>query len=819
MSLPSHASVVIVGGGVAGCSVAYHLTRIGVTDVVLLERKQLTSGTTWHAAGLVGQLRATRNLTELARYTADLFHSLESETGQATGFRQNGSISVAKTQERLEELKRGASMGKNFGLAIDLLSPAEIHERWPLLEVGDLVGGVFLPKDGQTNPVDTTLALIKGARQRGARVFENTAVSRILIERGRAVGVETAGGTIRADTVVLCGGMWSHRLAADAGAAVPLHAAEHFYIVTEPIAGIPPNLPVLRVQDECAYYKEDAGKLLMGCFEPIAKPWGMDGIPEDFCFDSLPEDPEHFEPILEAAVRRVPTLATAGIQLFFNGPESFTPDDRYYLGETPEVRDLFVATGFNSVGIAASGGVGKVLAQWILDRRPPLDLCDVDIRRVMPFQSNRRYLRDRTVETLGLLYAMHWPYYQYTTARNARRTPLHDRLIAAGACMGETAGWERPNWFATPGSAPRYEYSYGRQNWFESCRAECQAVRDRVGLFDQSSFAKFLVQGPDAAALLNRLSTADLDVAPGRIIYTQWLNDRGGIEADLTITRIAEHEFMVVTSAISQTRDFAWLRRHIAADGERRCWVTDVTAGIAMLGIMGPNSRSLLESVSGADLSNAAHPFGCSREIEIGYARVRASRITYVGELGWELYMSAEHCLDVYERLLAAGEAFGLAHAGYHAMASCRIEKGYRHWSHDIAEEDTPLESGLGFTVAWDKAGGFLGREALLAQRDRGALPRRLVQVQLLEDAPSTPLLYHEEPIVRDGVIVGSIKSGAFGHRLGKSLGMGYVGCPEGVRREWLQSGHWEVEVACVRHRAQVRLEAWYDPKNERIKA
>ena len=819
MSLPSHASVVIVGGGIAGCSVAYHLTRIGVTDVVLLERKQLTCGTTWHAAGLVGQLRATRNLTELAKYTADLFHSLESETGQATGFRQNGSISVAKTQERFEELKRGASMGKNFGLSIDLLSAAEIHERWPLLEVGDLVGGVFLPKDGQTNPVDTTLALIKGARQRGARVFENTSVSRILIERGRAVGVETAQGTVRADTVVLCGGMWSHRLAADVGAAVPLHAAEHFYIVTEPMAGIPPNLPVLRVQDECAYYKEDAGKLLMGCFEPIAKPWGMDGIPEHFCFDSLPEDPEHFEPILEAAMRRVPALATAGIQLFFNGPESFTPDDRYYLGETPEVRDLFVATGFNSVGIAASGGVGKVLAQWIVDRRPPLDLCDVDIRRVMPFQSNRRYLRDRTVETLGLLYAMHWPYYQYTTARNARRTPLHDRLLAAGACMGETAGWERPNWFAAPGSSPRYAYSYGRQNWFEACGAECHAVRDRVALFDQSSFAKFLVQGPDAAALLNRLSTADIDMAPDRIIYTQWLNDRGGIEADLTITRISEREFMVVTSAICQTRDLAWLRRHIAADGDLRCWVTDITAGIAMLGLMGPNSRSLLETVSGADLSNAAHPFGCSREIEIGYARVRASRITYVGELGWELYVSAEHCIDVYERLLAAGEAFGLAHAGYHAMASCRIEKGYRHWSHDIADEDTPLESGLGFTVAWDKAGGFLGREALLAQRDRGVPPKRLVQVMLVEDAASVPLLYHEEPVVRDGLIVGSIKSGAFGHRLGKSLGMGYLNCPDGVTREWLQSGHWEVEVACVRHTARVQLDPWYDPRNERIKA
>ena len=819
MSLPNHASVVIVGGGVAGCSIAYHLTKLGVTDVVLLERKQLTCGTTWHAAGLVGQLRATRNLTELAKYTADLFRSLESETGQATGFRQNGSISVAKTPQRFEELKRGASMGKNFGLAIELLCPAEIHERWPLLEVGDLVGGVFLPKDGQTNPVDTTLALIKGARQRGARVFENTPVSRILIERGRAAGVETAGGVIRADTVVLCAGMWSHRLAADIGAAVPLHAAEHFYIVTEPIPGIAPNLPVLRVQDECAYYKEDAGKILMGCFEPVAKPWGMDGIPEDFCFDSLPEDHEHFEPILEAAVRRVPALATAGIQLFFNGPESFTPDDRYYLGETPEVRDLFVATGFNSVGIAASGGVGKALAQWIVDRRPPLDLCDVDVRRVMPFQSNRRYLHDRTVETLGLLYAMHWPYYQYKSARNARRTPLHDRLIAAGACMGETAGWERPNWFAAPGSAPRDEYSYGRQNWFEACRAECHAVRDRVGLFDQCSFAKFLVQGPDSAAFLNRLSTANIDVAPGRIIYTQWLNERGGIEADLTITRLAEHEFMVVTSAICQTRDLAWLRRHLAADGSLRCCVTDVTGGIAMLGIMGPGSRALLETVSGADLSNSTHPFGRSREIEIGYARVRASRITYVGELGWELYMSAEHCLDVYERLLDAGHAFGLAHAGYHAMASCRLEKGYRHWSHDIADEDTPLESGLGFTVAWDKRGGFLGREALIAQRERGSLARRLVQVMLAEDSPSAPLLYHEEPLVRDGVIVGSIKSGAFGHRLGKSLGMGYVNCPDGVTGEWLQCGHWEVEVACVRHPARVQLEPWYDPRNERIKA
>lgn len=819
MPIPDRASVVIIGGGVAGCSIAYHLTRIGVTDVVLLERSKLTSGTTWHAAGLVGQLRATRNLTELAKYTAELYRSLEAETGQATGFRQNGSVSVAKTPARFEELKRGASMGKTFGLEIDVLTVGEIKERWPLLAVDDLVGGVFLSKDGQTNPIDTTQALAKGAKQRGARIFENTAVTKIRVEHGRAIGVETRDGFIAADTVVLCAGMWSHAIARDIGVAVPLHAAEHFYIVTEPMQGLPGNLPVLRVQDECAYYKEDAGKLLMGCFEPVAKPWGMQGIPDDFSFETLPEDYDHFEPILNAAVRRVPALADAGIQLFFNGPESFTPDDRYYVGETPEVRDLFVATGFNSIGIQSSGGVGKVLAQWILDRRPPMDLADVDIRRIVPFQANRRYLHDRTIESLGLLYAMHWPYYQYQTARNARRTPLHDRLVAAGACMGETAGWERPNWFAAPGSTPRYEYSYGRQNWFEACGAECRAARDAVALFDQTCFAKFLVQGRDACRILNRLCTANVDVAPGRIVYTQWLNERGGIEADLTITRLAAHEFMVVTSAICQTRDLAWLRRHIAAAADLSCTATDVTAGIAMLGVMGPRSRELLQGISGADLSNAAHPFGVSRELEIGYAFVRASRITYVGELGWELYMPAEQCLDVYERIVAAGESFGLRHAGYHAMGACRVEKGYRHWSHDIGDEDTPLEGGLGFTVAWDKPGGFIGREALLAQRARGALPKRLVQVMLQDSSEQAPLLYHEEPIVRDGRIVGSIKSGAWGHRLGRSIGMGYVSCEAGVTREWLESGRWEIEVACQRHAAAVQLQPWYDPGNARIKS
>ena len=817
MTIPARATAVIVGGGVAGCSVAYHLARLGVTDVVLLERRQLTCGTTWHAAGLVGQLRANRNLTELARYTAEMLRALEVETGQPTGFKQNGSISVARTPARMEELKRGASMCRTFGLTVDLLSPGEIRERWPLLRVDDLVGGIFLPKDGQTNPVDTALALAKGARMRGAKLFENTPVLRVIVEKGRVLGVETAQGEIRADTVVLCGGMWTRELAAAAGAAVPLHAAEHFYIVTEPIRGLPGNLPVLRVTDECAYYKEDAGKLLIGCFEPEARPWGMQGIPEDFCFTSLPPDHGHFEPILEAAIGRVPLLADAGIQLFFNGPESFTPDDRFHLGETPEVRGLYVAAGFNSTGIASSGGAGKTLAQWIVDGHPPLDLSDIDIRRIAPFQRNRRYLHDRTVETLGLLYAMHWPYYQYRTARGARRTVLHDRLVAAGACMGEAAGWERPNWFAAPGSQPRYEYSWGRQNWFEACAAECVAVQERVALFDQSSFAKFLVQGRDACALLNRIGTANTDVPVGRVVYTQWLNERGGIEADLTVTRLSEAEFLVVTSAACQTRDLTWLRRHIAGDPALHCSVTDITSGMMMLGVMGPRSRELLQSVSGADLSNAAHPFGWSREIEIGYATVRASRITYVGELGWELYVSAEHGLDVYEQLQTAGAAFGLTHAGYHAMAACRIEKGYRHWGHDIGDEDTPLESGLGFTIAWDKPGGFTGRAALLARHGE-RLKRQLVQVRLEDASAQAPLLYHEEPLVRDGVIVGSVKSGAWGHRTGRSLAMGYVSTPEGVTGDWLTSGRWEVEIACERHAARVQTEAWYDPTNRRIR-
>ena len=822
--LPSETRVVIIGGGIVGCSVAYHLALRGVTDVVLLERKELTSGTTWHAAGLVGQLRATHNLTRLAQYTTELFATLEAETGQATGFQKRGSVSVAQTEERFEELKRGASMARMFGLEVELITPAEVREMIPLARVDDLVGAVYLPGDGVTNPVDTTRAFAKGARALGVTIREHTSVERIITENGRAVGVSfTDGhgsGEIRADAVVNAAGMWGRELGSQAGAVVPLHAAEHFYIVTDAIEGVAPQMPVLRDPDGCGYFKEEVGKLLIGWFEPAAKPWGMkrrhgsDGIPESFCFTTLPPDLDHIAPMVEAATHRMPVLADTGIQLFFNGPESFTPDDRYLLGESPDVRGLFVACGFNSIGIQSSGGAGKVLADWIVDGRPPMDLWDVDIRRMMPFQRNSAYLHDRTVEGLGLLYAMHWPYRQPETARSVRRSVLHDRLEARGACFGETAGWERANWFAPEGIEAKYDYSYGRQNWFEYSAAEHSAVRERVGVFDLSSFGKFVLEGPDAAIVLNRICANDISGPVGRIVYTQWLNERGTIEADVTVTREGDDRFLIVTAAATQVRDLTWLRDHIPTDA--RCLAYDVTSAMAVLSVMGPGSRSLLEDVTDADLSTESFPFGTSQVIDAGYARVRASRITYVGELGWELYIPTEFAAGVFEAIDARGARHGLRYAGYHALNSLRLEKGYRHWGHDISPDETPLEAGLGFAVAWDKAGGFIGRDALVEQRSLG-VPQRLAQFRLLD---SDRLLFHNEPIWRDGVLVGRTTSGMYGHTVGAPLAMGYVKAPGGVTDpDFVLSGTYELEVACDRIPAEVSLRPFYDPDNQRIRA
>lgn len=816
-NLPSQARAVIIGGGVVGCSVAYHLAQLGWQDVVLLERKQLTSGTTWHAAGLIGQLRASLNLTRLAKYSADLYTRLDAETGQDTGFRQNGSLGVALTRDRLEELKRGASMAKTFGLEVEVLTPEEVRAAYPLLNCEGVEGGVFLPKDGQADPSNIALALAKGARMRGVRILENTKVTALRAENGRVSGVDTERGSITADYVVNCGGMWGREIGRLAGVNVPLHACEHFYIVTEPLADLPRDLPVLRVPDECAYFKEDAGKILLGAFEPNAKPWGGQGIPEDFCFDELPEDIAHFEPILERAVERLPILAEAGIRTFFNGPESFTPDGRYLLGEAPELKNFFLACGFNSIGIQSAGGAGKALAEWMDGGEPPFDLWDVDVRRLHPFQGNRRYLEQRVSETLGLLYADHFPYRQYATARGVRTSPLHERLAERGACFGEVAGWERANWFAPAGEEPIYRYSWGRQNWFDFAAAEHRAVRSAVGLFDMSSFAKFRVEGPDAEAVLQRICANDVAVDPGRVVYTQWLNERGGIEADLTVTRLAEDSYLVVTAAASAVRDLSWLKAHVPA--EARCVVLDVTSAEAVLSVMGPNARALLQPITDADLSHKAFPFGTAKSIELGPVMARAHRITYVGELGWELYVPSEMARAAFDAIVADGSAQGLQLCGMHALDSCRMEKAFRHFGDDITDEDHVLEAGLGFAVKVDKPrsrfGDFIGREAVLKARESG-LERRLLQFKLRDPQP---LLYGNEPVWREGEIVGRVTSGNYGHHLGAAIGLGYVSCAPSTPLKEVAAAGYEIEVAGQRFAADASARPMYDPQSTRVRS
>ncbi|MCH8925643.1 MAG: FAD-dependent oxidoreductase [Proteobacteria bacterium] len=811
--LPDETRVVVIGGGIMGCSLAYHLTKLGWRDVVLLERKKLTCGTTWHAAGLVREVLGSYTMTRLAQYSMTLFKTLEEETGQATGLKQNGSIGIAVNEARWEEHRRAAGLAKARGVEVELITPQRAKELYPLLNVEDVLGAIYFPHDGQTNPADTTMALAKGARMGGARIFEDTKVTGILSARGRVAGVRTEHGDIKAEVVVNCAGMWAREVGLMAGVAVPLHACEHFYVVTEPMDGVPPDLPVLRDMDGSAYYKEDAGKLLIGAFEQAAKPWGMDGIPEDFAFDELPEDMDHFMPVLEGAMHRIPALQEVGIRTFFNGPESFTPDNRYMLGAAPELGNFYVAAGFNSIGIQSAGGAGQALAEWIVGGAAPFDLSELDIRRVQPFQNNKAYLYHRASEALGLLYDLHWPYRQYETARGVRLSPLHERLKERGACFGEVAGWERPNWYAPDGVEPKYEYSYKRQNWFDHSAAEHRAVREAVGLLDQTSFAKFLVQGADAEAALQRICANDVAVPAGKVVYTQWLNERGGIEADLTLTRLAEDRYMVITGAAVGPRDLDWLNRHLPEGA--RVTVTEVTSGFAVIGIMGPNARALLARLTGADLSNQAFPFGTSREIEIGFATVRATRITYVGELGWELYVPTEFARGVFDAIVAEGGDFGLKPVGMHAMDSLRIEKAYRHWGHDITGEDTPLEAGLGFAVRFDKNQPFIGRDALLGQK-RAGVKKRLVQFAL-EDPE--PLLYHNEPVLRDGEMVGYLTSGNYGHHLGRAVGLGYVGHPDGVDADFVDSGSYEIEVAGERFAARASLRPLYDPKAERVKA
>jgi glycine cleavage system T protein len=811
-AIPTKARAVIIGGGVSGCSVAYHLAKLGWTDIVLLERKQLTSGTTWHAAGLIGQLRGSQNMTRLAKYSADLYVKLEAETEVGTGMRQVGSITVALTEERKHEIYRQASLARAFDVDVREISPNEVKQMYPHLNVSDVVGAVHLPLDGQCDPANIAMALAKGARQRGATIVENVKVTKVQTKAGRVTGVSWAQGeeqgTIEADIVVNCAGMWARELGAQNGVTIPLHACEHFYLVTEPIPGLT-RLPVLRVPDECAYYKEDAGKMMLGAFEPVAKPWGMDGIREDFCFDQLPEDMDHFEPILEMGVNRMPMLATAGIHTFFNGPESFTPDDRYYLGEAPELSGYWMATGYNSIGIVSSGGAGMALAQWINDGEAPFDLWEVDIRRAQPFQKNRRYLKERVSETLGLLYADHFPYRQMATSRNVRRSPLHEHLKARGAVFGEVAGWERANWFAREGQEREYRYSWKRQNWFDNQREEHLAVRNGVGLFDMTSFGKIRVEGRDACPFLQNLCANDMDVAPGKIVYTQMLNQRGGIESDLTVSRLSDTAYFLVVPGATLQRDLAWLRKHLT---DEFVVITDVTAAESVLCLMGPDARKLIQKVSPNDFSNEKNPFGTFQEIEIGMGLARAHRVTYVGELGWELYVSTDQAAHVFEAIDEAGADVGLKLCGLHTLDSCRIEKAFRHFGHDITDEDNVLEAGLGFAVKTAKA-DFIGRDAVLKKKEAG-LSRRLVQFRLKDPQP---LLFHNEAILRDGKIVGPITSGNYGHHLGGAIGLGYVPCQGESEADVLASSY-EIEIAGERFAAEASLKPMYDPKAERVR-
>ena len=813
-ALPIHARAVIIGGGIVGCSVAYHLAKLGWGEIVLLEQGQLSCGTTWHAAGLVGQLRAHQNLTRLIRYSCELYENLEAETGQATGWKRCGSLVVARTDDRMTLLKRTAAMARAHGVEAEVISAADAGRLWPVMRADDLVGGVWIPGDGKVNPSDVTQALAKGARAGGVEIFERVKVTGVNIAGGAVSGVATDSGDIDCDIVVNCAGQWGRQVGRMCGVSVPLYSAEHMYIVTKEIDGVTPDLPVLRDPDGYIYFKEEVGGLVMGGFEPEAKPWGMDGIPDGFEFTLLNEDWDQFEILMRNALIRVPALETAEVRQLVNGPECFTPDTNFILGEAPEVRNFFIGAGMNSMGIATAGGAGKALAEWIDAGEPTMDLWPVDIRRFAPFNADEAWLAARVGEAVGKHYAMHWPNREMESARPLRRSPLYAHLRRAGACFGSKMGWERANWFAPDGVEPRVEYSFGRQNWFDYAAREHRAAREAVALFDQTSFSKFLLQGRDAEAVLQNLCANDVAVEAGRIVYTGMLNRRGGYESDLTVARLAEDAYFIVSGSAQTTRDADWIRRHIA-DGAKAV-LTDVTGAIAVIGVMGPKSRELLAALSGADLGNDAFPFGTWREIGIGYATVRAHRITYVGELGWELYVPVEFAVAVYTALIEAGAEFGLRLGGYYAIDSLRLEKGYRAWGADVTPDYTPYEAGLGFAVRLDKGVDFIGREALLRQKDAG-IARRLVQFTLKhEDA----IAFGKELILRDGEAVGEVTSAAYGHTLGRAVALGYVKNADGVAdRDFIETGRYQIDIAGERFAATAHLRPAYDAKGERIRA
>jgi 4-methylaminobutanoate oxidase (formaldehyde-forming) len=809
-SLPQQARVVIVGGGIAGASVAYHLMKFGWKDVVLLEQNQLAGGTTWHAAGLVGRLRTSNSLTKINKYSAELYAGLEKETGHPVGWKQVGSLIAAKSKDRMIQLRRTAAMAELLGVEVQIVEPKVVAEKWPLLRTDDILGGAWLPHDGKVLPKEVALALAKGAQRNGATIVEQCRTLDVEHDNGRVTGVLTDRGRIKSEIIVLTGGMWTRELGLRCGVTIPLYPVEHHYVVTEPIDGAFDELPVGRDPDLCLYFRGEGNAVMLGAFQNFSQPWMVEKVPDNFSFRLLEPDWEKFAEPLANGKHRIPVLQAAKFAKFVNGPESFTPDNSFLMGETPELRNLFVLAGFNSVGIASAGGAGKYLAEWMMAGEQTMDLWSVDIRRFAPWANERVFLRERVAEILGLHYQMAWPNREFETGRGLRKSPLHEQLAARGARFGVKNGWERPNWFARNGVRPALEYSFGRQNWFECHAAEHRTARENVAVFDQTGFSKFLLKGRDVVPLLQRLCGNNVDVSVGRAVYTGMFNARGGFESDLTVMRLAVDEYYIITGTSQTVRDFNWIARNITTEHVE---LKDVTNDYSVISVMGPNSRRLLSGVSSADLSNAAFPFLTARNIEIGKASVRAVRITYVGELGWELHVPVEQASLVYESLMAEGQVLGVANAGHYAINSLRLEKGYRAWGAELSPDDSPLEAGLGFAIDWTKS--FLGRDALLKQK-QAPLKRQLV-IFVLENPE--PMLWGSEPIYRDGQPVGYTTSGSYGHTVCGAIAMGYVNNPAGVNADFIKSGRFEINVSGQRFSARAYLRAPYDPERKRILA
>ncbi len=804
--LPTHAQVVIIGGGIHGCSVAYHLAKAGWTDVVLLERKQLTSGTTWHAAGLVGQLQGSHSTTAFAKYGVELLREIEAETGQNPGFRQSGSISIAINDERMAELKRKADFASLFGVEAHYLSTAEIKERWPLMNADGVLGGIHMPSDGSANPIDLTNALAKGARQYGANIFENVKVEQVLVSSSEVLGVETEHGTINAEFVVNCAGMWARELGQQNGVGVPLHACEHYYLVTEAIPDLPEDLPVLRSYCDGTYWKEDAGKLLFGFAHFNAKPWATKGVPNDFCFDSLPFIEDDVMEVLELAMNRVPLLQETGIRTFFNGPESYSYDGRFALGPAPDIKGYFMLAGVNSTGIQSGPGAGKALADWIMQGYPPMDLSEMDPSRCEEFQARDLFLRERCPETLVLTYAMHWPNRQRESARNVRRTPFHHALKEHGACFAEVQGWERPAWFAPEGIKPQCEYSFGRQNWFEYAQNEQKAARENVAMIDYSMLGKLMIEGVDAESFLQRVCTNNMAMAEGKVAYTLMLNDRGGIESDVTVARYTDVAFMMMSSISHTRRDYLRLRDQIQPGEDVR--LRDVTPSFGVLAIMGPRSRDLLSCVSDIDFSSSAFPFNSHQTFYIGHAKVTAQRLSYSGESGWEIFITPDFAEYVFDVLMKAGESFDLKLIGGEALNALRIEKGFVHWGHDMAYTEAPHQIGLEFVCKPNQASPFVGQAAYLDRKAEGGGPF-LYYVKLNN---SMPLLHHNEPVLCDEKVVGFVTAGAYSYTLNTAVGL----CLLNITEDGFK-GPCSVMVEGEAVSAEVSRTPFYDPESKRM--